>query len=116
DVATTSCLRANLPDPTHAPLTLEVAPNRVRFRFPNTDELFTDASGGADGRTDDRTFAGPATIAVTSLGAALPCALASAPCVGQPDLLACVDELFTPPRDDTCGTTPDETFAHFTAL
>ena len=116
DVAKATCLRANLADPTHAPLTLEVAPNGVRFRFPNTDELFTDASGGADGRTDDRTFAGPVTIAVTSLGAALPCALASAPCLGQPDLLACVDELFTPPRDDTCGTTPDETFAHFTAL
>lgn len=81
---------------------------RLRFRFPDTDALV----GGA---TDDRTLAGPAAIAVSRSTDPLPCAVATAPCAGQPaGLTACIDALFT--LDGTCGTTPDGVFPSFTAL
>jgi cysteine-rich repeat protein len=65
-------------------------------------------------------FSGPATIAVTSAIAPLPCALANARCAdstGLAGLAACVDDIFTP--DGTCRTDPQlvaPTFGHFTAL
>jgi Tol biopolymer transport system component len=80
---------------------------RLHFVFPDTDALL-------DATNDDRTLAGPATIAVTAANAPLPCDLASTPCAGHAGLLGCVDTLFT--IDGTCGTTPDATFSHFTAL
>jgi hypothetical protein len=85
----------------------------VSLRFPDTDAL-------VDGAADGRTLTGPATIAVTQVGAPLPCALASTRCAdgtGLPGLVACVDELFA--RDGTCDTSSADlgpTFAHFTAL
>ena len=54
------------------------------------------------------------TLAVTRAPDPLPCGLVSRPCAGQAGLLACVDSLFA--ADGTCGTTPDPTFPHFTAL
>ena len=83
---------------------------RLRFRFPNTDAIV--APGG-----DDHTLAGPATIAVTSVGAPLPCGLVTSTCENQAialGLLGCVDAIFA--RDGTCDPHPDPTFAHFTAL
>ncbi len=84
---------------------------RLRFRFPDTDALL----GAA---VDDRTLAGPATIAVSARSqASLPCALASSTCSARPATLgvvACVDELFA--RDGTCANNLDATFTHFTAL
>src|SRR5438046_129425 len=64
------------------------------FRFPDTDALLQDAA-------DRRTLSGPVAIAVTPIADPLPCALASAPCTEQPNLLACVDQLFT--DDGNCG-------------
>jgi len=81
--------------------------HQLRFTFPDTDTLL-------GGPFDDRTLAGPATVAVTSAGEALPCDLAARPCRGHDNLRACVDALFT--LDGTCGTVTDTTFGHFTAL
>ena len=64
----------------------------LSFRFPNTDALLAPTG-------DSRGFAGPATIAVTRAGLALPCGLATAPCVGQSGLLACIDAFFTDLRE-----------------
>jgi cysteine-rich repeat protein len=83
---------------------------KVRFRFPDTDDRV-----GAPG--DDRTLAGPATIAVTPADTPLPCHLAASRCAGSTGLIACVDELYE--IDGTCETSPEElgaTFASFTAL
>jgi Tol biopolymer transport system component len=78
------------------------------FNFPDTDALFAPAGDG-------RPLAGPATIAVTAAGKALPCQLAAAPCSGQPDLIACIDDFFA--NDGACGTaTANGVFPHFTAL
>ena len=65
---------------------------------------------------DDRTFSGPATIAVTPATAlSLPCQLATNPCAGQTNLIACIDDFFA--NDGACGTgVAHGTFAHFTAL
>jgi Tol biopolymer transport system component len=86
--------------------------NNVRFlsfRFPDTDLAF-DGDG-----TNDRTFAGAATIAVSDPADPLPCGLATAPCASQSGLQACIDDLFA--NDGACGTSaPDQTFPHFTAL
>ncbi|MGH7895196.1 MAG: hypothetical protein ACREQL_11050 [Candidatus Binatia bacterium] len=104
-VDTATCLPVN---GVGTPVSLErLDDNLLRFRFPDTDDLLLGAS-------DDVTFAGPATIAVTALGAPLPCGLAGATCTGQTGLRACVDALFA--GDNTCGTTPNATFPHFTAL
>ena len=105
DVDTATCIQVN---GAGDPVALERVDQRtLRFRFPDTDGLVLSAS-------DDLTFSGPATIAVTPAGAALPCALAGAPCAGQPGLVACVDDLFA--GESTCDTTPGATFTHFTAL
>jgi len=108
DVGSATCLQVN---GTGQPVGLETVAvgvdRRLRVRFPDTDSLLL----GVD---DDRTFSGPASIAVTRPGDPLPCALASDTCANQTGLLACVDTLFT--LDGTCGTTPSATFPHFTAL
>jgi cysteine-rich repeat protein len=80
---------------------------RLRFRFPDTDALLH----GAD---DDRSLAGPASLAVSAAGEPLPCDLASRRCREHDDLSACIDELFE--LDGTCGSTPHPQFPHFTAL
>lgn len=108
DVNSFSCIDANQPG---GPADLEVfsrdGRSHLRLRFPDTDELVETAN-------DDHTFAGPAAIAVTRGGDPLPCDLASNPCSAQTGLVACIDTLFA--SDGTCGTTPDKTFSHFTAL
>jgi hypothetical protein len=67
---------------------------RLRFRFPDTDALI----GAA---VDDRTLAGPATIAVSLRSRpTLPCGLANSTCGAQAaalGLVACVDDLFAAP-------------------
>jgi Tol biopolymer transport system component len=83
---------------------------RLRFRFPDTDTIL--GPGG-----DSRTLAGPAAIAVSAVGDALPCGLVSSTCASQAGplgLIGCVDEIFA--RDGTCQPNPDPTFTHFTAL
>jgi hypothetical protein len=83
---------------------------RLQFRFPDTDSDLA-----PDG--DDRSFTGPATIAVTSIGDALPFFLAGARCADTPGLIACIDELYEP--DGTCGTAERHRgtiFGSFTAL
>jgi Tol biopolymer transport system component len=82
------------------------------FSFPDTDALFGTP-------TDDLTLAGPATVAVTAPGDALPCGLATASCATEkqsvPSLVACADDFFA--NDRACGTAVAEpTFSHFTAL
>jgi hypothetical protein len=81
--------------------------NRLQFRFPDTD-----AALGTG--TDARTFTGPATIAVTDHGDPLPCGLVTGTCVGQANLVACIDDLYT--LDGSCRPTVDSLFGHFTAL
>ncbi|MBI3769906.1 MAG: hypothetical protein HY271_15645 [Deltaproteobacteria bacterium] len=114
DVGTATCVEANgRGRPTGVELVDREGEPRLRVRFPDTDPLV----GGPD---DERTLTGPATIAVTTAGAPLPCGLASARCAESaalPGLVACVDEFFT--ADGSCHTAPanvDQTFAHFTAL
>ena len=79
--------------------------------FPNTDALL-------GGPADDRTLAGPVTIAVSLRSqTTLPCGLANTTCDAQAaalGLVACVDDLFA--RDGTCEPNLDPTFTHFTAL
>src|SRR5262245_23852352 len=80
---------------------------RLRFRLPNTAVR----PGGGD---PDRTFTGPATIAVTRVEDPLPCELAFEPCADTLGLMACVDDLYL--DDGSCGTVPGDPFGHFTAL
>src|SRR6185295_18443600 len=90
---------------------------RLRFRFPDTDDVFLGPGPGADPdarATDDLTFTGPAAIAVTRAGDPLPCGLVTGTCADQSGLLACVDALFA--ADGTCGTAANERFGGFTAL
>lgn len=78
------------------------------FRFPDTDALI-------DASADNRTLAGPATVAVTAAGDPLPCGLAAGTCTGQAGVLACVDTFFA--NDVSCGTVNvNPIFPHFTAL
>jgi Tol biopolymer transport system component len=80
----------------------------LSFRFPDTDAQYAPDA-------DDRTFSGPATIAVTDPSAPLPCQLATHTCASQSGLIACVDDFFA--NDGACGTSvPQGTFTHFTAL
>jgi len=114
DVGTATCIEMN---PPHGPHSLELVRRdgevRLSLRFPGTDPLVGE-------RGDHRTYTGPATIAVTTAGAPLPCALASTRCAeraGMPGLVACVDDLFA--VDGTCETSRaslDQPFGHFTAL
>lgn len=93
---------------TSASNTIQVIdPHLLRFAFPDTDALLGQAN-------DDRTLAGPATIAISAASDPLPCGLAAQSCREATGLLACVDTLFT--VDGTCGTSADATFGHFTAL
>ncbi len=77
----------------------------LRFRFPDTDDLLPP--------DDDRTFAGPAAIAITAPDAPLPSSLLTDPCTGAGSL-ACVATLFD--ADGSCGSAPHPLFPHFTAL
>jgi len=89
---------------------------RLSFRFPNTEDLVGTT-------TDKRTLTGPAKIVVTRAGSPLPCGATNAVAdrcvdlIGQPGLVACIDEFFQ--ADGTCRTTSelvDRTFGNFTAL
>ena len=81
---------------------------KLSFRFPDTDAFLAPPGDG-------RTLAGPATIAVTTAGTALPCGLATTTCASQPNVAACVDEIYE--DDGTCQTSvPNATFGSFTAL
>ena len=104
DVAGATCLTVNGGG---APGLERVDARTLRFRFPDTDDLFRNPD-------DDLTLSGPATIAVTPSGAPLPCGLASLPCTRVAGLRACVDELRA--ENGTCNAQPHATFAHFTAL
>ncbi len=79
----------------------------LSFRFPRTDALLASP-------VPDRTLSGPATIAVTAVGAPAPIALLTGGCATQSGLVACVDDLFA--ANGTCQPTLDATFPHFTAL
>ncbi len=80
---------------------------RLAFRFPDTDAFLPPDA-------DDRTLAGPATIAVTAVGTPLPCGLATGTCASATGTVACIDDLYE--ADGTCEPTPNATFGHFTAL
>jgi len=110
----TRCL-ASEPGPLGVRIT---SPTRLVFQFPDTD--LSD---------DDRTFTGPAAIAVTSTTSPLPCELASRscadclhgglPCAARANLRACVEEIFD--EDGTCESRPQlaqrhPVFRSFTAL
>ncbi len=108
-VSGVSCMQLNQAGPTDMALVERDGIPRLRFRFPDTDSL-------VGGVADDRTLAGPVTIAVSLRSqAVLPCGLVATTCgAGGQGLVACVDELFA--RDGTCDPNPDPTFTHFTAL
>jgi hypothetical protein len=105
--------------------------NTLSFRFPDTDPRcvggtknglpcvsVSDCPGMGTScapDNDDRTLSGPATIAVTAPGDALPCQLATATCANQTGLVACVDDYFA--NDGACGRqVASGVFPHFTAL
>jgi hypothetical protein len=106
-----SCVQVNQSGPVDAAIvTRDDSIPRLRFRFPDTDAIVGPAG-------DDRTLAGPATIAVSHVGDDLPCGLINGTCESQAaglGLIGCVDQLFA--RDGTCDPNPDPVFAHFTAL
>ena len=80
---------------------------KVSFRFPDTDGLLAPDF-------DQRTAAGPATIAVSRTSDPLPCGLATTSCAQATGLLACVDEIRA--ADGSCDATPNTIFPGFTAL
>jgi hypothetical protein len=99
-----------------------VGTDEMHFRFPDTDSRIGMAS-------DDQTFTGSTTIAVTPINAPLPCALATTSCgaclssggacAPEPDLIACIDDLYD--FGETCDVDPNTArrhpvFPHFTAL
>jgi Tol biopolymer transport system component len=88
-------------------IVLKDGEQRLQFRFPDTDAELQLAG-------DDRTFTGPAVIAVTPRAAPLPCGLVTGPCADQSGLLACLDDLYE--LDGSCRPLVDFTFPHFTAL
>jgi hypothetical protein len=107
-VGAASCLPAQTAS---SPLDLEVftrdGERNLRFRMPDTDSLVALP-------TDDVTLSGPVAIAVTNLGDALPCALATETCEDQSGLVACVDRIYA--TDGTCERNDDNLFHHFIAL
>jgi Tol biopolymer transport system component len=108
-VASVTCMQVSS---STAPIGLTVVQrqgeNRLAFRFPDTDALFT-----PDG--DDRTLSGPVSIAVSNVAdATLPCGLATTSCAAQAGLVACVDDLYT--ADGTCAPNVDAIYGRFTAL
>jgi hypothetical protein len=105
--ATTRCVPAAAND---LAIVARNGERRLQFRFPDTDLL-------ADGLDDGRTFAGPATIAVTTLDDAPACGPVTGSCTTQSGLIACIDDIFE--LDGTCRTQPtnlNPVFGHFTAL
>lgn len=81
---------------------------RLSLRLPDTDARLL-----PDG--DDRTYAGPAAIAVTKVGDPLPCQVATTRCQGQAGLVACVDKFFA--SDGACQKRVAlPTFTSFVAL
>ncbi len=79
---------------------------RLRFRFPDT-AAFADAEAGG--------IAGPATIAVSSPSAPLPCQLVQETCAAQSGLRACIDRFYA--NDGACGLgVANATFPGFVAL
>lgn len=80
---------------------------RIRFRFPDSDDLLTPPNDGVG-------YAGPAAIAVTTHGQPFPCGIARRGCGVQPNVLGCVDRLFS--DDGACGASPHPMFTSFTAL
>jgi len=110
-VASAKCVPANRAG---QPIDLQVVERdgvrHLRVRVPSVTDL-----GGIDA-VPEHTLSGPAAIAVSKVSSPdpLPCDLASTPCSAHPDLLACIDALYA--IDGTCGTTPNETFSHFTVL
>ena len=108
NVATAHCVEVNRPgEPTDLEIYSVDGDRRLRFRFPDTDPLYS-----VDG--DDQTFAGPAKVVVTANDDALPCGLATGSCSDQGEWIACVDRFFA--TDGTCGTAANAEFSHFTAL
>jgi cysteine-rich repeat protein len=105
EVARAVCIPVNGPGQLRA--IKRVDQRRLEFRFPDPEALLLQPD-------DDLTLAGPAAIAVTSAGEAIPCDIATAGCTRRPGLLACVDRLFS--ADGTCDPNPDDTFVGFTAL
>src|SRR5262249_41958464 len=93
DIAAVVCRESSAAEPELAVMTTDDGARALRFRFPDTDAL-------VDGPSDDRTLAGPASLAVTQLGDPLPCQLAAEPCARQTGLVACVDDLFA--ANGTC--------------
>ncbi len=96
----------------NAGIVLEPTVGRLLFRFPDTAPFYP-APGS------DRTFTGPAKIAVSPANEALPCKLATYAC-GDPlapaGLTICIDALY---QAGGCGTTPADRnarFGSFTAL
>jgi Tol biopolymer transport system component len=88
---------------------VELAPKRrnaYRFRFPDTDGLLS-AVG------DERELSGPAVVALTGRGEALPCALATAGCSAVSGASVCIDRFFA---DGTCAPVPHPQFPGFAAL
>jgi Tol biopolymer transport system component len=76
----------------------------LRFRFPATVQFLS-----PDG------LSGPVVLAVTKVGAPVPCDLVSTSCAAsRSELLACVDTFFA--QDGSCGTAPAAPFGQFTAL
>src|SRR5262249_3048397 len=60
-------------------------------------------------------LSGPVVLAVTGVGAPVPCDLVSKSCAASSsELLACVDSFFA--EDGSCGTAPAAPFGQFTAL
>ncbi len=107
---------APLPPPFDFPGLVVSPPERLQFRFPDTDAQV----GGA---SDGRTLAGPATIVVTRRDRPLRCDLVATRCAdlagdtSTTGVVACTDELYEP--DGTCRTDPAQvatTFGNFTAL
>jgi len=90
--------------------------DHLSFRFPDTDAELSEV-GSPQTLNDDRTFTGPAKIAVTRVTAPLPCGLATTRCASTSGVVACIDELFE--MDGTCRTEPariNSVFPGFTAL
>jgi Tol biopolymer transport system component len=79
----------------------------LRLRFPNS-------AGMVPGGQSELTLSGPAAIAVTRRDEPLPCGLAVQPCSAHGGLTACVDVLYA--VDGSCDPSPNDLFAHFTAL
>lgn len=105
--ATTTCLQT-LSGGLTTVIDAAAGDRRLVVRIPDTDNLLA-----PDG--DARTLSGAAAMAVTALGVALPCSIATEACGEQTDLIACIEEYFA--SDGACGTEQVNTaFPGFTVL